>query len=455
MTDVSRRELLTAGLAAGTALAARAAFLPGAESAHERGNVHEQLLAAAAGFERDRRQRFAAVRTPGELEALQRDLRAAFRQSIGGLPKPLPPPTARVTGQIRAEGYTIEKLAFESLPGYFVSALLYRPTQLTGRTSAVLSLCGHTPLGKAADAAQVLNANLARRGHIVLACDPVGQAERSQFWDSNKNAPPFGLACGEHAVLGNPLYLLGASLARYEIWDAMRAIDFLTSLAEVDAARIGCVGASGGGTQTAYLAALDQRVAAAAIVCYITTLPRRMANRIEADPDADPEQDPFGLISAGIDHAGLLAMIAPRPTLLGTARFDFFPIEGVRESFAEVRHLYEVCGRDECLARVEVPEKHGFGRRGARRHTPGSIAGSLAARAPRRAMPNWPKRRARRTNCSCVPAEESIAIFARGRCSGWHGTNCSQRRKPRRARWANCCKWTLSRPTRRSTRSNP
>ena len=68
----------------------------------------------------------------------------------------------------------------------------------------------------------------------------------------------------------------------------------------------------------------------AAICCYITTLRRRMGNRIQQDPDADPEQDIFGFLSEGIDHAGLLAMRVPRPTLVGTARFDFFPIEGAR-----------------------------------------------------------------------------------------------------------------------------
>ncbi len=316
----------------------------------------QELLETAARFERERRRRFGAVSTPGELKTLQQELSAAFLQAIGGLPKPVgAPPPAKVTGQIDADGYRIEKLVFESLPGYFVSALLYRPQKTTGRGPAVLSLCGHSPVGKATEAYQILNANLARRGYTVLACDPVGQAERSQFWDSDKNASPFGLACGEHAVLGNPLYLLGASLARYEIWDAMRAIDYLISLPEVDGTRIGCVGASGGGTQTAYLAALDQRVAAAAIVCYITTLPRRMANRIEADPDADPEQDLFGFVSGGVDHAGLLAMIAPRPVLLGTAQFDFFPIEGARESLDEARHLYEVVGKRIVSIGVEVP----------------------------------------------------------------------------------------------------
>ena len=193
-----------------------------------------------------------------------------------------------------------------------------------------------------------------------MTYDPVGQGERSQFWDAQKGRSRFNLSCGEHAVLGNPLYLLGTSLARYRIWDGMRGLDYLTSLPEVDASKIGCVGNSGGGTLTAYIAALDPRVSVAAICCYITTLRRRMGNRIQQDPDADPEQDIFGFLSEGIDHAGLLAMRAPRPTLLGTARFDFFPIEGARESFDEARRLYEVAGAGDRIKRVEAAEKHGL-----------------------------------------------------------------------------------------------
>src|SRR5262249_31185175 len=224
----------------------------------------------------------------------------------------------------------------------------------------VLSPCGHSAIGKAAPAYQALHVNLAKRGFVVLTYDPVGQGERSQFWDTRRGRSRFNLACGEHAVLGNPLYLLGTSLARFRIADGIRALDYLTKRPEVDPSRIGCVGNSGGGTLTAYIAALDRRVTAAATCCYITTLPRRMGNRIQQDPDADPEQDVWGFVSAGIDHAGLLALCAPRPTLVGSARLGFFPIEGARASFAEAKRLYEVAGVPERVAQVEAAEKHGL-----------------------------------------------------------------------------------------------
>ncbi len=131
-------------------------------------------------------------------------------------------PPVRKTGTIEADDYVIEKLAYESFPGYFVPALLYRPKTVTSPRPGVLSPCGHSTIGKAAGPYQTLHINLAKRGYVVLTYDPVGQGERSQFWDSTRGRSRFNLICGEHAVLGNPLYLLGTNLARYRIWDGMR-----------------------------------------------------------------------------------------------------------------------------------------------------------------------------------------------------------------------------------------
>jgi dienelactone hydrolase len=351
MTPLSRRRFLYLSLAAACPAVA-------AESAGT--DVHRQLLDLAARQEERRRKRFGTVKSKADLEALQKTLRESFLRLIGGLPQAGGAPPVKKTGRIEGDDYLIEKLAYESLPGYFVSALLYRPKKVTAALPGVLSPCGHSATGKAADSYQILHVNLAKRGHVVLTYDPVGQGERSQFWDAERGRSHFGLGCGEHAVLGNPLYLLGANLARYRIWDGMRGLDYLTRLEEVDAKRIGCVGVSGGGTLTAYLAALDPRITSAAICCYITTLPRRMANRVPDDPDADPEQDVFDFVAEGIDHAGLLALCAPRPTLIGAAVRDFFPIEGTRESFAEARNLYEAVGAGERFKIVEAGERHGL-----------------------------------------------------------------------------------------------
>jgi cephalosporin-C deacetylase-like acetyl esterase len=355
---LSRRDVLSLGLAAPAGLALAAMAPPSGVATA--GDVHQRLLDLAARLEERRRARFAAVASKADLTALQAALRAAFLRLLDGFPGPQNVLQVHKTGTIEADDYLIEKLAYESFPGYFVSALLYKPRKITAPVPGVLSPCGHSTNGKAAGAYQMLHINLAKQGYVVLTYDPVGQGERSQFWDAEKHRSRFDLSCGEHAVLGNPLYLLGTSLARYRIWDGMRGLDYLTSLPEVDAQRIGCVGNSGGGTLTAYIAALDPRVTVAAICCYITTLRRRMGNRIQEDPSSDPEQDIFGFVSEGIDHAGLLALRVPRPTLMGVARFDFFPIAGAKESFAEAKRLYEVAGAGDRLALAEAAERHGL-----------------------------------------------------------------------------------------------
>lgn len=352
MIPLSRRELFLAGIAATLGVTGAAASSPV--------DLHQELLDLAARLEKERRARFHAIRSPDELESLQASLRKTFLRLLGGLPEAREVPAATITGRIEEEDYSIEKLVFESFPNYFVSALLYRPKKASGRVPGVLSPCGHSAIGKAQKEYQILHANLAKRGFVVLAYDPVGQGERSQFWDTSKRKTRFNLGCGEHAVIGNAVYLLGSNLARFRIWDGIRALDYLASLPEVDATKLGCAGNSGGGNLTAYITALEPRITAAAPCCYITTLPRRMGNRIQEDPSADPEQDIFGFVSEGIDHAGLLALCAPRPTMIGAATRDFFPIEGTRESFAEAKRLYELSGAGDRITLVEAPGKHGL-----------------------------------------------------------------------------------------------
>jgi hypothetical protein len=218
--------------------------------------------------------------------------------------------------------------------------------------------CGHSANGKAYY--QALCQRLVARGYVVICWDPVGQGERSQFWDASSGKSRYNLICGEHAVLGNLAYLAGASLARWEVWDGMRALDYLLTRPDVDSARISITGTSGGGFQAALIGAIDTRIKSVAPSCYITALPMRVANRIFEDPDSDPEQDPYGMISAGIDHAGLLLLMYPRPVFIAAAVLDFFPIEGTRRSYREVAALYRRFGHADRISMVEGYHKHTY-----------------------------------------------------------------------------------------------
>jgi hypothetical protein len=304
-----------------------------------------------------RRERLATVKTEEDVTRLQADLRAKLLAAIGGLPSEKTPLNPQVTGRIDMAGFHIEKVVFESLPGIFVTALVYVP-EGSGPHPAVLVPCGHSENGKAYY--QALAQRLVQRGYVVICWDPVGQGERSQFWDAAAGKSRYNRICGEHAVLGNLAYLAGANLARWEIWDGMRALDYLLTRPEVDPARISITGTSGGGFQAAFIGALDTRIKTIAPSCYITALPMRVFNRIFEDPDSDPEQDPYGMIAEGIDHPGLLLLMYPRPVFVAAAVLDFFPIEGTRKTFREVAAVYRRLGHADRVAMTEGYHKHSY-----------------------------------------------------------------------------------------------
>jgi hypothetical protein len=306
----------------------------------------------------ERRARLAAVKTEDDVARLQAELREKLLAAIGGLPSEKTPLNAQVTGRIQMTGFRIEKVIFESLPGIFVTALVYVPEHSPGPHPAVLVPCGHSQNGKVYY--QALAQRLVQRGYVVICWDPVGQGERSQFWDAAANKSRYNRICGEHAVLGNLAYLAGANLARWEIWDGIRALDYLLTRPEVDAARISITGTSGGGFQAAFIGALDQRIRVVVPSCYITALPMRVFNRIFEDPDSDPEQDPYGMIAEGIDHPGLLMLVYPRPVFLAAAVLDFFPIEGTRKTFREVAAVYRRLGHADRIAMTAGYHKHSY-----------------------------------------------------------------------------------------------
>src|SRR5215469_14914721 len=305
-----------------------------------------------------RQRAWDGIRDEASLRKVQNDLRQKLLQMIGGLPEEKTDLHAVITGKIPMDGFTIEKVVFQSLPGIYVTALVYVPNNHTSKHPAVLVPAGHAADGKFHY--QALSQRLAGRGYVVISWDPVGQGERSQFWDARMQKSRYNLICAEHAVMGNLAYLAGANLARWEVWDGIRAVDYLLTRPEVDAERISITGTSGGGTQTALIAALDERIKVAAPSCYITSLPMRMSNRIFVDPDSDPEQDLVGMISNGVDHPGLLLLMYPRPVLVAAAVLDFFPIEGTRKTFRELERLYTRFGHGDRIALVEGYHSHQY-----------------------------------------------------------------------------------------------
>ena len=294
----------------------------------------------------DWKAQYEQRKTPEQIAEYQKRLREKFVEAIGGLPErtPLNP---QITGIISRDGYRIEKIIFESQPKHYVSALLFLPEagKYKPPYPGVLVPCGHSANGKAHDAYQTMGALLALNGMAGLVFDPIDQGERSQM----PSQLPRLAGTRAHTMLGIGSILLGRNTARFEIWDGMRAIDYLQSRPEVDPKRIGCTGNSGGGTQTSYLMSLDERIVAAAPSCYITGFERLL----DTIGPQDAEQNIHGQLAFGMDHADYLMMQAPMPILICAATEDFFDITGVWNSFRYAKRLYT---RMEFAERIDLLE---------------------------------------------------------------------------------------------------
>lgn len=298
-----------------------------------------------------REAEIAAVRTPEDAARRNARVRRLILERMGGLPDYRGPLNAAVTGEIRHPRYAIEKLVYESLPGYHVTANLYRPLS-PGRHPAVLFPVGHWREGKAA--VQTIAANLALKGFVVLVYDPVGQGERLQGYDERLGGALAGQATNQHMMAGAQSRLAGEWVARYMIWDGMRGLDYLATRPEVDAERIGCTGCSGGGTLATFISALDPRIKVAAPTCYMNSFRVLFSTRV-----GDSEQNLPGLLEAGLDQTDFVELFAPKPWLIGSTEEDFFTPAGARLVYEEARRWYRIYGAEERIRWVVGPGPHG------------------------------------------------------------------------------------------------
>ena len=301
------------------------------------------------------RKRYEQLKTPEQIAEYQKRQKAFFTKQLGAWPKrtPLNP---QVVDKVQRSGFTVEKIIFESQPKHYVTAAMFLPDPKRHKPPypSVLVPCGHSALGKGCDPYQRAAMLLALNGIAALVFDPIDQGERGQLLGSNGLPPMWGTKA--HTMLGVGSILIGRNTAWFEIWDGMRAIDYLQSRREVDPKRIGCTGNSGGGTQTSYLMALDERISCAAPSCYLTST-ERLAQTIGP---ADSEQNIFAQVAFGMHEADYVLMRAPKPTLICCVTRDFFDISGTWDTFRNAKRIYTRLGFSERMDLAEQDEKHGF-----------------------------------------------------------------------------------------------
>ncbi|MDF2718323.1 MAG: hypothetical protein K0R28_5248 [Paenibacillus sp.] len=211
-------------------------------------------------------------------------------------------------------------------------------------------VCGHGAEGKLYPSYQKVCQCLVRAGLVVLAIDPMGQGERLGYSDHGADKP-FTRLVGEHEHVGAQCWPLGDGLARYFIHDIVRAVDYLCTRPEVDPAKIGITGSSGGGTQTSLAMICEPRLAAAAPGTFIMN----RESYLFAGQAQDAEQIWPNMSACGFDHEDILLAMAPRPVMVLAVTGDIFPIEGTRRTVERSRRLWDKygCGDRLCLQEDE------------------------------------------------------------------------------------------------------
>ncbi len=305
-------------------------------------------------------------------EARREILRRQILVSAGLWPlQPRGPVPVHRFGKMNKGPYVVEKLALETLPGFLVGANLYTPAKLTRPAPAVLVAHGHWKYGRTHHAEDysvpALCANLAAQGFVVLAWDMIG------YEDTRQLPHDFGRSPEELAWLFSPFSL--------QLWNAMRAVDFVESLPEANRFLIGMTGTSGGGTQTYLLAAVDERIRAAA-----------PGGMVSATFQGDDVCEMAPGLRVGTNNLELTSLIAPRPLLLVAATGDWTR-ETLQVELPAIRSVYRLYRQERRASAAMIDAGHnsnresreavyGFFHRVFGRNLPGSPAPRESSAVP-------------------------------------------------------------------------
>jgi dienelactone hydrolase len=320
--------------------------------------VHEYFVKKVRDAEQHAEERRAALRTRRDAEEYVQEVREKIQKCFGPWPDKTPLNT-RVTGKLKRDAYNIEKVIFESRPGFPVTANLYIPKKRKFPLPGIIGSCGHSTPGKSTPYNQSFAQGLARQGYVVLIFDPIGQGERFQYLANDLTAR-HGPGVMEHLYAGNQMVLVDDSFSSWRTWDAIRAIDYLLTRREVDPNHIGMTGASGGGTMTTWVCGAEPRLTMAAPVCFVTTFLRNIENELVADS----EQYPPRALALGLDHSDFIAAMAPKPVILLGEEKDYFDARGLEESFVRLKHLYKLLGAEQNIQLFIGPNYHSYSTEG-------------------------------------------------------------------------------------------
>lgn len=276
-----------------------------------------------------------------------------FAAGLWPLPEK-PPLNARIWNRFERDGYTIEKVWFQSLPGFYVGGMLFRPIDPQPHAHpGVISPHGHSDLGRLneseAASYQARGLSFARIGCTAFMWDMIDYNDSARHLSGAYEEKTYGIVHREpwkHAEDERMLWNL--SSLGFQLWNGIRALDFIEQLPEVDATRLACTGESGGGTQTYNLYAVDDRLAAAAPVCMVSAY---------MQGGCSCENAP--LLRIDTNNVDIGATIAPKPLLLVNSAQDWTKHTPEVE-YPAIKKIYELYGAGERVEQVQVDAPHGY-----------------------------------------------------------------------------------------------
>ena len=286
---------------------------------------------------------FKGIETLADWQRVRPVLKQEFLASMGlASAAPQCDPATRDFGEFKGEGYRARKLAYQMLPDCWISATVYYPDPLPpGRLPAVLHLCGHAEIGTLYYQPRVVM--LARRGYVAMIVDTIEQHDSG------------GDHHGTYSRRRYDWISMGYTAAGGELYNGLRALDVLAALPEVDPARIGATGASGGGAQSFFLTVADERVRALATACGVT-MPRASIEDRHLHDHCDCMY-PINRYQRCMSE--FAALIAPRPALFANASEDFlFSASEYHTLVEQTRRIYRLHGCEEHCDRFVYPGPH-------------------------------------------------------------------------------------------------
>ena len=310
------------------------------ELAHVFTEASQRVNDARGGTSRDLNTPYTF---PGYTKAEWTEKAAALRQQIrvanGLVPTHIPTPmNAEIFGKIEREDYSVEKVYFEPFPGFFTTGNLYRPLGKSGPFPGIVSPHGHWGRGRLENIERGSIPgrciNFAKQGYVIFAYDMIG------YNDSGKQI--------EHHYGGAQEDLWGLSAMGLQLQNSIRSIDFLESLPDVDNERIGCTGASGGGTQTFILTAVDERIKVSAPV-----------NMISATMQGGCICENAPNLRLDASNLEIGALMAPRPLLLVSATGDW-TVKTPTVEYPAIRSIYAHFDAEDKVHQVQVDAEHNY-----------------------------------------------------------------------------------------------